>query len=60
METSAVTSDDDGDEGVLGQESGMEDGELRMMMVTAGQMEPVSTETQQHVTEAELSTVTGE
>uniref|UniRef100_A0A667ZZ48 Protein kinase A anchor protein nuclear localisation signal domain-containing protein n=1 Tax=Myripristis murdjan TaxID=586833 RepID=A0A667ZZ48_9TELE len=58
METSAVTSDDDGDEGVLGQESGMEDGELRMMMVTAGQMDPVSTETQQHVTEAELSTVT--
>ncbi|KAM3860985.1 uncharacterized protein ACN63O_014397 [Diretmus argenteus] len=55
METKAVASDDDGDEDVVGQESGVE--EVRRMMMTAGQMDPVSNDTQLSVVKAEPSTV---
>ncbi|XP_071763477.2 A kinase (PRKA) anchor protein 7 isoform X2 [Centroberyx gerrardi] len=57
METAAVASDDDGDEGAVGQESGMEDEEVRRTMMKAGQMDPVSSETQLGVTETEPSAV---
>ncbi|XP_039980682.1 A-kinase anchor protein 7-like isoform X2 [Xiphias gladius] len=64
-ETSAITSDDDDDdeggggggEGVVGQESGIEDEELKRMTMTPGQVDAVSMEVRQGAADTGASAV---
>ncbi|KAM4633357.1 uncharacterized protein akap7 [Polymixia lowei] len=59
METAAVVSDEDVDEGV-GRENEIEDEGVRMAMMTTGQVDPVSHKTQLGAVETEPSTVPAE